>query len=383
MAFKKFAMNTRVLMGENACEQIAAQADLLGRRKILLVTDEGLLKAGVVDRVLKHIDTKRFELTIFSEVKPDPSVKVVDKGASLAKEKKVDLVISVGGGSPIDAGKGIAVVATNGGSSADYEGLDKYTKPPLPLFAIPTTCGTGSEVTFGAVLTNADTNYKFILYGYNCAPQVAFLDPMLLLGIPQKVMVPTGMDALTHAVESYISKGATPQSKPLALEAIRLISKNFVRAAQNTNDSEAISNMLYAANIAGIAFACSRLGIVHAMALPLGAFFHVPHGIANSILLPHGLEYNLGFDNAGYCDIAAALDLDLSGLSEKQTAQKVVEGIKKIAVDVGAPAKLSEVGVKTDKISDMARDTMKSSHIPANPRPIRQEEVAEVYRQAM
>ena len=267
MAFKKFAMSTRVLMGQNVCEQIAAQADMLHSRRILLVTDEGLLYAGVVDRVLKHIDSRKFELTIFSEVKPDPSVKVVDKGAALARDKKADLVISVGGGSPIDAGKGIAVVATNGGSGADYEGVDKYTKSPLPLFAIPTTCGTGSEVTFGAVLTNTDTNYKFLLYGYNCAPQVAFLDPTLLLGIPRKVMVPTGMDALTHAVESYLSKGATPQSKPLALEAIRLISENFIRAAQNTNDLEPISNMLYAANIAGIAFSCSRLGIVHAMAV--------------------------------------------------------------------------------------------------------------------
>lgn len=144
MAFKKFAMRTSVLMGENICGQIEAQANLLGARKILLVTDEGLQKAGVVDRVLKHIDGSKFDVTVFGEVKPDPSVKVVDKGADVAKEEGCDLIISVGGGSPIDAGKGISVVATNGGSSADYEGLDKYTKAPLPLFAIPTTCGTGS-----------------------------------------------------------------------------------------------------------------------------------------------------------------------------------------------------------------------------------------------
>ena len=383
MPFKKFAMNTTVLMGENVCEQIGPQADLLALRRIMLVTDEGLLKAGVVDRVSNHIDKKKFEVKVFAEIKPDPSVKVVDKVAAFAKDNGIDLVISVGGGSPIDAGKAIAVVANNGGSSADYEGLDKYTKPPLPLFAIPTTCGTGSEVTFGAVLTNTDTNYKFILYGYNCAPRVAFLDPNLILGIPKKVMVPTGMDALTHAVESYLSKAATPQSRPLALEAIRLISQNFVQAAQNTNDLQAISNMLYAANIAGIAFACSRLGIVHAMALPLGAFFHVPHGVANSILLPHGLEYNLGSDNSRYCDIARAMGQNTAELSDEQAAQKAIEGIKRIAVQVGAPAKLSELGVEADKIESMAKDAMKSSHIPANPRPIREEEVAELYRQAM
>jgi alcohol dehydrogenase class IV len=380
MSFMKFAMNTRVLMGENVCEQICSQADLLGARKILLVTDEGLVKAGIVEKVLKHIDSKGFAVKVFDEIKPDPSVKVVDKGASVARDSGCDLIIAVGGGSPIDAGKGIAVVATNGGSSADYEGLDKYTAAPLPLFAIPTTCGTGAEVTFGAVLTNTETDYKFILYGYNCAPQAAFLDPTLLLGIPKQVMVPTAMDALTHAVESYISKGATPQSRPMALAAIRIIGRDLIRASRDTSDLEAMSNMLYAANIAGIAFACSRLGIVHAMALPLGAFFHVPHGIANATLLPYGLEYNLGYDDKGYRDIAEALGAELSGLSDAEAARKAVDVIKQIAADVGVPSKLAEVGVTDDKISKMAADTMKSSHIPANPRPILEEEVVQVYR---
>jgi len=244
-----------------------------------------LVAAGIVEKVLEQIDRTRFTVTVFDEVEPDPSVKVVNKGASLATDTGADLILAVGGGSPIDAGKGIAVVATNGGSSADYEGLDKYSAAPLPLFAIPTTCGTGAEVTFGAVLTNTETDYKFILYGYNAAPQAAFLDPTLLVGMPKQIMAPTAMDALTHAVESYLSKGATPQSRPMALEAIRIIGRNLVRAYQDTSDLEAMSNMLYASNIAGIAFACSRLGIVHAMALPLGAFFHVPHGVANAILL--------------------------------------------------------------------------------------------------
>ena len=383
MASKRFAMRTNVLMGQGVCEQIEAQATLLGADNVMLVSDPGLVDAGVVDKVLAHIDRSRFEVTVFDEVRPDPSVKVVDRGAALAREKGCNLVIAVGGGSPIDAAKAIAVVATNGGSSADYEGLDKYTEPPLALFAIPTTCGTGSEVTFGAVLTNTDTNYKFILYGYNCAPQVAFLDPNLLLGIPSKIMVPPAIDALTHAVESYVSKGATPQSRPMALEAIRLISRNLIPAAADTSNLEAISNMLYAANIAGIAFACSRLGIVHAMALPLGAFFHVPHGIANTILLPHGLEYNLGYDNRGYCDMAQAMGQDLSGLSEQQGAETLIALVRDLAGAVNAPSKLADMGVTADRIDDMARDTMKSSHIPANPRGITQADVAALYRKAL
>ncbi len=383
MAMLKFAMNTRVLMGEGVCEQIAAQADLLGVKTILVVTDQGLVAAGIVERVLASFDSSRYAVTVFDEVKPDPSVEVVDKGASIAAGIGAELILAVGGGSPIDAGKGIAVVATNGGSSANYEGLDKYTAPPLPLFAVPTTCGTGAEVTFGAVLTDTSTDYKFILYGYNCAPQAAFLDPTLLLGMPPHVMAPTAMDALTHAVESYLSKGATPQSRPLALEAIRIIGRNIVPAYRNTSDRQAMSAMLYASNIAGIAFACSRLGVVHAMALPLGAFFHVPHGIANAILLPHGLQYNLGYNDPACRNIAEALGVDVTGLSDADAAQKAVDVIRKMAADVGIPSALGAVGVTEDKIPQMAADTMKSSHIPANPRPILAAEVAEIYRLAL
>ena len=190
MAFKKFAMGTSVLMGENVCDQIVAQADLFGAKNILLVTDKGIVGAGIVDRVLKHIEAGKYNVTIFDEVLPDPSVKVMDKGAALAVEKQCDLIIATGGGSPIDAGKGIAVVAANGGSCADYEGLDRYSRQPIPLFAVPTTCGTGSEVTFGAVLTNTDTNYKFILYGHNCPHAWLFWTPRCSWGFPQKSWCP-------------------------------------------------------------------------------------------------------------------------------------------------------------------------------------------------
>ncbi len=383
MTFFKFGMGTKVLMGENVCEQIMSEAEILGAKKALLVTDQGLEKAGIIERILKHIDENKLEVIIFNEVKPDPSVKTIDKGGALAREKGCDLIIAAGGGSPIDAGKGISVIANNSGSSADYEGLNQYKKPPLPLFAVPTTTGTGSEVTFGAVITNTDTNYKFILYGDDLAPKAAFLDPALVVGIPRSVLLPTAIDALTHAMESYISKNSTLQSRALALEAIRLIKKNLSPAIENSNNIEVMANMLYAANIAGIAFGTSRLGIIHAMALPLGAFFHVPHGIANTILLPHGLDYNFGYADKRYCDMARAMDEDPDSLSEQDGARKLIDAVKKLVRDIGAPTRLSDVGVKEDKINDMARDTMKSSHIPANPRPILEDEVAQIYRQAL
>jgi alcohol dehydrogenase class IV len=383
MAFLKFAMRTKVLMGEGVCRQIMVEASQSGVKKALLVTDEGLVKAGIIDRVLRHIDKNILKVVVFSDVKPDPSVKAIDKGSRIVKENNCDLIIAVGGGSPIDAAKGISVVASNGGTCADYEGLNQYKKAPLPMFAIPTTVGTGSEVTFGAVLTNTDTNYKFILYGDNLAPNVAFLDPELVVGIPKHILLSTAMDALTHSIESYISKSSTMQSRTMAIEAIRIIKNNIKPALDDTNNIQIISNMLYAANIAGIAFATSRLGVVHAMALPLGAFFHVPHGIANTILLPYGLEYNLGYADRSYCEMAQAMGEDLEGLTEKEGAYKLTEAVKKLVKVIGAPTKLYNLGVREDKIGDMARDTMKSSHIPANPRTIFEEDIAKIYYEAL
>lgn len=383
MAYKKFAMGTAVFMGEGCRGILEAQAALLGGSTALLVTDKGLVKAGVVAKVLSGMDPRKLKVVVFDEVTPDPSVKTVDAGGAMAREKGCDIIIAVGGGSPIDAAKGISVVASNSGSSADYEGLDKYARPPLPVIAIPTTVGTGSEVTFGAVLTNTETNCKFILYGHNLAPKVAILDPELLAGIPRSVVVPTGMDALTHGIESYLSKGATPQSRPLALEAIRIISGNIRKAAEDAANMEVLSNMLYGANIAGIAFACSRLGVVHAMALPLGAFFHVPHGVANAVLLSHGLEYNLGYDNAGYRRIAEAMGESTSGLAPEQAARRAVECVRDLTRQLGVPAGLSALGVGRDRIPDMAGDAMKSSHVAANPRPMTPQDVADLYARAL
>ena len=383
MACLKFAMRTKVLMGEGVCGQIMAEAGLIGVKKALLVTDEGLEKAGIIDRVMRYIDKNKLQIVVFSEVKPDPSIKVIKKGSQFAKENNCDLIIAVGGGSPIDAAKGISVEATNDGTCADYEGSNQYKNAPLPIFAIPTTVGTGSEVTFGAVLTNTDTNYKFILYGDNLAPDVAFLDPELVVGIPRHILLPTAMDALTHGIESYLSKGSTMHSRAMAIEAIRIIKNNIKPALDDTNNVKIILNMLYAANIAGIAFATSRLGVVHAMALPLGAFFHVPHGIANTILLPYGLEYNLGYADRRYCEIAQAMGEDLEGLTEKDGAYKLIAAIKKLVEVTGAPTKLFNVGVREDKIDNMARDTMKSSHIPVNPRVIFEEDIVKIYHEAL
>lgn len=378
-----FHMPTRIFMGEGVVNNIGSEGKIIGAESVLLVTDRGIRDAGILENVTLSLANAGMKVDIFDEVMPDPTVKLVEKGAAVARQKHNDLIIAVGGGSSIDAAKGISVMSTNDGSVCDFEGVDKFSNEPLPIFAVPTTAGTGSEVTFGAVLTDTDRDYKFLIYGSRIVPKIAFLDPIMVSTVPPSVMIPTGMDALTHAIESYMSLRATMQTEALAIGAIKVISANLRQAVANSGNREAAGNMLMAANLAGIAFGNSRLGIVHAMALPLGAFFHIPHGIANTVLLPHGLEYNLIATPQKYIDIAAAMGEVTQGMPAMDAAQKAIESVKKLASDIGAPENLGSLGVKSDMIPQMAVDTMKSSHIPANPRRISQDDVEELYRGAM
>ena len=379
---KSFHMPTKILMGEGVTSEIGPEARIIGAASTLLVTDEGIRKAGILENVISSLENAGIQVSVFSEVMPDPTVKLAERGAAVIRQEKYDLLVAVGGGSSIDAAKGMAVMATNDGSVCDFEGVDKFTNQPLPIFAVPTTAGTGSEVTFGAVLTDADRDYKFLIYGSRIVPQIAFLDPIMVSTVPPSVMIPTGMDALTHAIESYISLRATPQTEALAIGAIKTISANLRQAVGNSGNSEAAGNMLMAANLAGMAFGNSRLGIVHAMALPLGAFFHIPHGIANTVLLPHGLEFNSIAAPQKYAHIADAMGETISGLSLMDAAEKAIESVKRLAGDIGAPRNLESLGVKSDMIPRMAADTMKSGHIPANPRKISQADAEKLYKKA-
>jgi alcohol dehydrogenase len=378
----KFALRTRVLMGAGCRKEIPAEAGALGLRKALLVTDRALVTCGLVGRVTAAFDPAVLAHVVFDEVTPDPTLETVDRGGARAREAGCDVIIAVGGGSSIDAAKAISIAATNAGSCALYEGVGKYARPPLPVFAVPTTVGTGSEVTFGAVLTNAATHYKFIVYGDNLAPVAAFLDPELVVGMPRSVLVPTVMDALTHALESYVSRGTTPHARALAWFATEAIVRHAASAYADTHDLDAMGGLLYAANMAGAAFATSRLGVVHAMALPLGAYFHVPHGMANAVLLPYGLEYNRKEAQAGYAELARAFGV-AGGIDPQADAGELVSAVTRFARSLDVPAHLSEVGVTEDKIDAMAADAMKSSHIAANPRVITRTDISALYRKAL
>lgn len=379
----QFSAPTKVIGGAGVVAEVGEVVRSLEGHRALVVTDTGVVGAGLVAPVLDALKSAGVLATVFDEVKPDPTVEVVSRGAELVRQGGCDLLVAVGGGSSIDAAKGISVVAANGGSIGDYEGVNKYTKRPVPIIAIPTTAGTGSEVTFGAVLTDEARNYKFIVYGDTLVPRAALLDPKMVVGAPASVKVPTGMDALTHAIESYTSLGASPQTEALALYAIRLVSADLRRFVSSTEDLEAAWHMLVAANVAGIGFALSRLGIVHAAALPLGAFFHVPHGVACTVLLPHGMRFNQGAAAFKYRDIARAMGEDVDGLSVADAALVAVQAVERLSRDIGAPSRLRDLGVKSDKVPQMALDAMKSGHIPANPRPITVEDIESLYRDAM
>lgn len=379
----QFFAPTKVIGGVGVATEVGTEAEGFGARRALVVTDAGVAGAGLVGPVVRSLNEVGIEATVFDDVKPDPTVAIVTRGSETARREGCRLVVAVGGGSSIDAAKGIAIMSTNGGSICDYEGANKFAEPPLPVIAIPTTAGTGSEVTFGAVLTDEERSYKFIVYGTSAVPRVALLDPTMAATAPRAVKISTGMDALTHAIESYTSLGSTPQTEALAIYAVRMVSENLREAVADDQNLEAIGNMLVASNVAGIAFATSRLGIVHAMALPLGAFFHVPHGVACTILLPSGLAFNTEASLSKYGDVARAMGEKTEGLSRREAAQLAVEAVQRLAGDIGAPSRLGDLGVKEEMISQMAKDAMKSSHIPVNPRKITVDAVESLYRKAM
>ena len=378
----RFHIPTKVVRGAGAVEQLGEEAKALGAKQVLVVTDKNLIEAGLIEKVEAPLKSAGIEAVIFDEGIPDPTVKLMEKGAKILEEGDFDVIVGVGGGSNIDAAKGMSVLASNPGSICDYEGSDKLANPPMPMIAIPTTAGTGSEVTYASVVTDTERDYKFVVWSSLIPPRVAILDPQMPATASAMIRISAGMDALTHATESYVSKNANPYSESLALSAIRLISENLRMSIADANNAEAMSNMQLAANMAGMAFTNTRLGIVHAIALPPSALFHIPHGIANAILLAHGMEYNLIGNPQKFVDIACAMGENVGGLTVMEAAMCAVDAVRKLAADIGAPQTLESVGAKMDAIPKMAEDGMKSGHLAVNPRQVSIEDVVKIFEAA-
>lgn len=349
---------------------------------VFLISDHGLESIGVVKKVQDIIEAGGIKYTTYLEVIPNPTVDIVNEATALYKECGATSIVALGGGSSIDVAKAVGVLVNYGGKITDYEGNHKVPGSIVPMIAIPTTAGTGSEVTASAVITDESRNYKLSVFSYEILPKYAVLDPELIMTAPASIAASCGIDALIHALEAYISTNASPFSDAMAEKAMELIGKNIRRFVANRKDEEAACAMMAGCNFAGIAFAWARLGNVHAMSHPVSAFFNVPHGVANSILLPIVVEYNALADHGRYEVIYNYIRQDNEVLCGF-IPEMLVEEIQKLNADLGIPKSLSEVGVKEEMIPDMARDAMKSANIQANPRQSNLNDIIELYKKAL
>lgn len=374
----QFFMPSNNIIGEGALDQAVEQIALLGFKKALIVTDKPLAELGFASQVAKLLEAKGVESDIFDDVKPNPTVANVNDGLAKLKEAGADCVISLGGGSPHDCAKGIAIVASNGGKIEDYEGLDMSTKPQLPLIAINTTAGTASEMTRFTIITDETRQVKMAIVDKHVTPILSVNDPKLMEDMPASLTAATGMDALTHAVEAYVSTAANPLTDACAVKAIELIAKYLPTAVADGKNAEAREQMAYAQFLAGMAFNNASLGYVHAMAHQLGGFYDLPHGVCNALLLPHVEEFNLRAAKPRLEEIGAILSAnnkELEGLD-------VIEAIKKLAGIVGIPKSLRELDVKEEDFTVLAENAMKDVCGLTNPVQPTLDEVIGIFKAA-
>ncbi|MCU1768975.1 L-threonine dehydrogenase [Pseudomonas protegens] len=370
------------IMGIGCLDEAMSAIRNYGFRKALIVTDTGLAKAGVASMVAEKLAMQDIDSVIFDGAKPNPSIANVEQGLAQLQQAQCDFVISLGGGSPHDCAKGIALCATNGGQIRDYEGVDQSAKPQLPLIAINTTAGTASEMTRFCIITDESRHVKMAIVDRNVTPLLSVNDPALMVAMPKGLTAATGMDALTHAVEAYVSTAANPITDACALKAVEMISANLRQAVHDGNDLLARENMAYAQFLAGMAFNNASLGFVHAMAHQLGGFYDLPHGVCNAVLLPHVQSFNATICAQRLTDVAHALGADIRGFSPEEGAQAAIAAIRTLARDVEIPAGLRELGAKLQDIPLLAANALKDACGLTNPRPADQRQIEEIFRNA-
>lgn len=371
------------LFGQGVVNETGKHLLGLGVKKVLLVTDAGLQALGVADEIAGIIREAGVEVALFPKAEPNPTDKNVEEGLKVYFDEQCDGIVTLGGGSSHDAGKGIGLVAANGGRIHDYEGVDRSNKPMVPLIAINTTAGTGSEVTKFTIITNSERKIKMAIVDKHVTPALSINDPLLMVKMPPSLTAATGLDALTHAVEAYVSTAATPITDALAIQAIKIIPKFLPRAVANGEDIEAREQMVYAQSLAGMAFNNASLGYVHAIAHQFGGFYNYPHGVCNAILLPHVCKFNLIAREDRFAEIAAALGEKIEGLSVREAAEKAIAKIQQMSKDLNIPAGFTELGAKEEDIPTLAENAMKDACAATNPRKAKLEEIIQVIKGAM
>jgi alcohol dehydrogenase len=367
--FNFFPIPTDIQFGHGVLQTLPSRVNSFGARKAFLVTDSGLRAAGILDKVVSLLKTNEIQIEVYDRVKPDSGSQLIDAAAAELKQSGAGVVIGMGGGSSLDTAKAVAALATNPGSCLDYVGLHKVHNKPLPTIAIPTTAGTGSEVTLWSVFTDDAKGLKVAIGGFLLYPSLALCDPELTIELPAQLTASTGMDALAHAIECYTNTACQPISGALALEAVRLIGKYLRSAVLNGRNREARYAMMLASTMAGIAMNPTRLGLAHALAMPLGSWnLHVPHGMILAMLLPLAMEFNYLAETDRFVDIAQALGEPVDHLSRLEGARSAVEAVRVLAGDIGIPTSMTAYGLREEHIKPVVEEAMKSGNVPVNPR---------------
>ncbi|MGL6260317.1 L-threonine dehydrogenase [Vibrio sp. WXL210] len=371
------------LMGTGCLNEAISSIQSFGYKKALIVTDSVLNQIGIVAKVTKLLDEVGVSSVVFDQTKPNPTIENVNDGLAMFKQGECDCVISLGGGSPHDCAKGIALLATNGGEIKDYEGVDQSAKAQAPLIAINTTAGTASEMTRFCIITDEARHIKMAIVDKHVTPIISVNDPELMLAKPASLTAATGMDALTHAIEAYVSIAATPVTDAVAIKAIEMIQANLRQAVNHGDDITARDNMAYAQFMAGMAFNNASLGYVHAIAHQLGGYYDLPHGVCNAILLPHVQQYNAQVSPARLRDVAKAMGVNVAAMSDSEAAQAGLEAIRQLSKDVAIPAGLEELGVKKGDFDTLAENALKDACGFTNPKQATHDEIKEILDAAM
>ncbi len=377
----RFECPTRVFFGRGAAMEVGARLAELGVTHALVVSDPGVLGAGIVDTVADAIRRADIGVTVYAETLSNPTTANLEAAAGLFREHGCDGLVGLGGGSSMDAAKGTGILAANGGKIADYAGPDRVREALPPLVCIPTTCGTGSEVTSVAVITDPEVNFKLVCVSPLLAAEVALIDAALVEKAPSQVIAATGADALAHAVESYLNRGADPLLDALNIAAIRLIGR-YLAPAVHDRDPEAIEHMALASTMTGIAFNMNANAIVHAASTPVTARHHVAHGVANAIFMVPGLEFLLPARTEKLGEIAAALGEDVAGLEPDAAGRRGIEAVRSLLQRIGLPSSLRDVGVDPADydIPALIGDALKSRNIATNPRPVTPDDLETIYK---
>ncbi|WP_426118629.1 L-threonine dehydrogenase [Pseudomonas sp. DSP3-2-2] len=371
------------IMGLGCLDEAMQAIRNYGFLKALIVTDAGLAKAGLAAQIAGLLVEQGIDSVVYDGAKPNPTVSNVENGLAMLRERECDFVISLGGGSPHDCAKGIALCATNGGHISDYEGVDRSSKPQLPLIAINTTAGTASEMTRFCIITDEVRHVKMAIVDRNVTPLLSVNDPAMMAKMPKSLTAATGMDALTHAIEAYVSTAATPITDACALKAMALIADNLHKAVVDGSDLTARENMAYAQFLAGMAFNNASLGFVHAMAHQLGGFYDLPHGVCNAVLLPHVQSFNASVCPARLSDVAHAMGADTRGLSPEEGARAAIAAIRSLSSSIDIPPGLTALGVKEEDFPILAANALKDACGLTNPRPADQLQIEDIFRRAL